>query len=142
MSSATLELRALARSRRVITHPNGGGKTTHNHDTTMMGSFDVAGRTISVPYPVLPLGNTGVLAIPVAEATSTGLTLRFDLWNLFDLAANRVLPIQVPHGDPMHAAVLTVVRRYTHEVRELNLSDEDLTEWADAVCRGELVAVV
>jgi len=142
VSPATLELKALAHSRQVITHSNGGGKTTHNRSQVIMGSFDVGGRTVSVPYPVLPLAATSVLAIPVTEATVTGVSLRFDLWNLFDIVAGRVLPIQIPHADPTHAAVLAVVRRYVKEVRDLDLSNEDLTEWADAACRGWLVAVV
>lgn len=126
MKSSTLFLKSFSEYEQHL--DNGDGRTFFFlKKRVIVGRFELPGRHVHVPLPVFDYAGN-MLATPDVRAEGDHLVTRFDVWRLFDVLANRYLPIELKLPNPGSEEVVTLVNRYIRHARELD--DEQLAEWA------------
>lgn len=124
----TVKLKAYGDFHAVTANPD-GTRTTRVGKQVILTEIVADGRVVAMPRMVIQHGGN-VLAVPVCTKAPHGMSIRFDRWQLFDMARQRMLPGEIETLDPRGGMVADIALRYVLEAR--HLADDVLVTWMSA----------
>ncbi|HEX3778154.1 MAG TPA: hypothetical protein VHX38_00670 [Pseudonocardiaceae bacterium] len=82
---------------------------------------------MTVAVPMLPLGETRVVLVPVATLSGTTVALDLTSWRLYDAETRRNVGLMFTTTDPTARRYVSIAERYVRQARHLGI--DELADW-------------